>query len=392
MKIYIILIGLSVFATTNAQKKLSATFIQQNFDFADSQYHILMKNLGDSGMPQTFDKSKGKVISYPRKWWCTGFYPGVLLYIYEQTKDAALLKEAKRSLSIIEPNKYFTTNHDLGFMMFCSFGNAYRLLKDSSYKNVILQSAASLSTRYRPNVSIIQSWQSSKKFACPVIIDNMMNLELLEWSAHNGGNVYFDTIARHHANTTMKNHFRSNYSSYHVIDYDTITGKVLQKKTFQGYSDSSSWARGQAWGVYGYTMMYRFTKNPGYLLQAQHIAAYILNNPTLPKDLIPYWDYLDPKIPNVPRDVSAAAVMASGFLELGKYTTGKDKGKYIASAVTILQNLSSTAYRSKQGENGGFVLLHSTGALPFNSEIDVPLIYADYYYLEALKRYKDWYL
>jgi rhamnogalacturonyl hydrolase YesR len=199
-------------------------------------------------------------------------------------------------------------------------------------------------------------------------------------------------IAVVHANTTMKNHFRPDYSSYHVIDYDINTGEVLGKKTFQGYSDSSAWARGQGWALYGYTMMYRFTKDQKYLDQARHIAGFILNNPTLPEDKIPYWDFNDPKIPDVPRDASAAAVIASALLELGQYTYKKEKENYINAARQMLISLSGKKYHADLDENGGFLLMHSTGGLPLHSEIDVPLIYADYYFLEALKRYKDWYL
>lgn len=190
----------------------------------------------------------------------------------------------------------------------------------------------------------------------------------------------------------MKNHYRPDYSSYHVLDYDANTGEVIKKKTWQGYSDESAWSRGQSWGLYGYTMMYRFTKDPKYLDFANKIANFILTNPNLPKDKIPYWDFNAPDIPNAPRDASAAALMASAFTELGQYTKGKERKKYLDNAEQILINLSSPAYRAKLGENGGFLLMHSTGALPLKSEIDVPLVYADYYFLEALKRYKDWYL
>ncbi|QES90969.1 glucuronyl hydrolase [Rhizosphaericola mali] len=367
--------------------------IADNFAFADSQYHYLINaGLPLDEMPQSFNYTTNKVTGYERTWWCTGFYPGNLLYIYQQTKDESLLPEIRRTLKVIQPNENYTGNHDLGFMMFCSFGNAISILKDASYKKILFQSATSLSSRFRPHIPAIQSWNKSKNFNCPVIIDNMMNLELLEWVSQHGGDRKFAEIALQHANTTMKNHFRSNYSSFHVVDYDTSNGTVLQKKTWQGYADSSSWARGQGWGLYGFTMMYRFTKNKKFLEQARHIAHYILNNPKLPIDKIPYWDFSDPKIPNVPRDASAGALIASALLELGQYTSGKEKSNYVTNAEIMLQSLSSPGYRSKLGSNGGFLLMHSTGALPFNSEVDVPLIYADYYFLEALIRYKNWYL
>lgn len=388
-----LLLGSVLFCNaSHAQKKLSKDFIKENFAFADSQYKVLIQNADPVRMPQSYDSKTNKVVGREVSWWCTGFYPGSLWYLYEQTGDVTFRKEAERTQTVIRRNEFDTGTHDLGFMMYCSFGNGYRLTKDTAYKNVLLQSAASLATRFRPGIPAIQSWSWSKQFTCPVIIDNMMNLELLEWVSQNGGAATYADIAIKHANTTKKNHFRPDYSSYHVIDYNPQTGAVLQKKTFQGYSDPSAWARGQAWAVYGYTMMYRFTKDKQYLDQARHIAAFILDNPNMPADKVPYWDFNDPAIPNVPRDASAAAVTASALLELGRYTSGKEKKKYVSNAEQMLQSLASPAYRAPYGTNGGFLLLHSTGALPFKSEVDVPLIYADYYFLEALKRYKDWYL
>jgi hypothetical protein len=383
-----ILMNLSAIAQKADMKKL----IAENFAFADKQYHVLMQNTVPNKMPQSFDSSKREVISMGRTWWCTGFYPGTLINIFNETKDSSLWYEALRILKIIEPNQYYTGNHDLGFMMYCSFGKAYALTHDTAYKNILFNSAKSLSTRFRPGIPAIQSWSNVDKFSCPVIIDNMMNLELLEWVSQNGGSASYAKIAVQHANTTLKNHFRSDYSSYHVVDYDTATGKVLQKRTHQGYADNSAWSRGQAWGFYGYVMMYRFTKDEAYLSLAKHIAQFILKHPNLPKDMIPYWDFDDKAIPNVPRDASAAAITASALLELGQYVSGKEKQYYVESAGKILKTLSSPAYRSPLGGNGGFILMHSTGALPMKSEVDVPLIYADYYFLEALKRYRDWYL
>jgi unsaturated chondroitin disaccharide hydrolase len=377
--------------TFHAQsKKEMSNLIQKEFQFAEKQYKFLLKTVPQDKMPQSY--KDGKLVTKDISWWCSGFYPGSLWMIYEQTKDSEIRKEAERTLKIVESNKVFTRDHDLGFMMFCSFGNAYRITKDPKYKDIILTSAESLSTRFRPGMQAILSWDKMADFKGPVIIDNMMNLEMLNWASQNGNNKKLGEIAVAHANTTMKNHFRPDYSSYHVIDYDVNTGQVLGKKTFQGYSDSSAWARGQGWALYGYTMMYRFTKDEKYLIQAQHIANFILKNPTLPKDKIPYWDFNDPKIPNVPRDASAAGIIASALLELGQYSKGNEKKNYVDVAKQMLMGLSNEKYQAKLGENGGFLLMHSTGGLPLNSEIDVPLIYADYYFLEALKRYKDWYL
>lgn len=397
MKLYkVLFLGIAVAGMNTTlysqSKKEMSKLIDEDFQFADQQLRYQMQGLPSDKVPQSYDPKTGERINHERTWWGTGFYPGSLWLTYAQTKDPALKTEAERVMKIIQPNEYYTGNHDLGFMMFCSFGNAYEITKDPKYKDVLFQSAKSLATRYRPQMHAIQSWDKNKYWQMPVIIDNMMNLELLEWVSHNGGSPRYGEIAVEHANTTMKEQFRPDYSSYHVVDHDPETGKVIAKKTWQGYSDSSAWARGQSWGLYGFTMMYRFTKDPKYLDFAKHIAHFILTNPNLPKDKVPYWDYDDPKIPNVPRDASAAAIMASAFLELGQYTKGKDKNEYISVAKEILTNLSSPAYRAKVGTNGGFLLEHSTGALPLHSEIDVPLAYADYYFLEALTRYKDWYL
>jgi hypothetical protein len=251
---------------------------------------------------------------------------------------------------------------------------------------VIIQSAKTLSTRFRPITGTIRSWDhSTDKWAYPVIIDNMMNLELLFAATQLTGDSSFYKIAVTHANTTMKNHFRWDNSSYHVVEYDTITGNVVKKNTHQGFAHESAWSRGQSWGLYGYTMCYRFTKDKKYLDQAEKIATFILNHPNLPKDLVPYWDFNAPNIPNEERDASAAAILASGLYELSTYS--KNGKLFKEKADKIIESLTND-YRSPVGENKGFILLHSTGSRPSNSEVDVPLNYADYYYLEALLRSK----
>lgn len=385
----LVLLSCSAFAQ-NLNRKPMAQLINDEFKFALEQYKVLAKNIPTGKTPQTFQD--GKHVNYDIKWWCSGFYSGSLWYLYEQTKDEAVKKEAEDALKIIEPNQTYTGNHDLGFMMYCSFGNAYRLTGKPAYKAVIQRSAESLATRYRPNVKSIQSWNKSKYWDCPVIIDNMMNLEMMNWASGNGGDPKYKEIAVIHSNTALKNHFRPDFSSYHVIDYNPETGAVKRKATWQGAADCSAWARGQGWALYGYTMMYRFTKDETYLKQAKGIAHFILNHPNLPADKIPFWDFDAQGIPFAKRDASAGAIMASALLELGQYTNGAEKTEFKSAAETMIYSLASPAYRAKLGENGGFLLMHSTGAYPLNSEIDVPLVYADYYYLEALLRYKKWYL
>lgn len=335
--------------------------------------------------PRTLS-SDGNLVLVPAKDWTSGFFPGELWFLYEFTGDKKWEEQARTFTAQLEKEKLNGGTHDMGFKIYCSYGNGYRLTKDPAYKDIIIQSAKTLSTRFNPAVGCIRSWDhNADKWQFPVIIDNMMNLELLFAATCLTGDSSFYKIAVSHANTTMKNHFRSDYSSYHVIDYDPATGKVLHKQTHQGYADESSWARGQAWGVYGYTMCYRETKKPKYLEQAEKIASFILNNKRLPQDFIPYWDFDAPNIPNEPRDASAAAIIASAFYELSQYSAiGKF---YQKKADQIISNLTSY-YRSPIGQNRGFILLHSTGSKPMNSEVDVPLNYADYYYLEALLRSK----
>jgi hypothetical protein len=361
--------------------------IDQDFKDADAQYHVLMKRLPDNRFPKTYFVAKDSLVTSGSEWWCSGFYPGTLLYIYQQTKDATLLNEASRALGKLAKEQYNTSTHDLGFMMYCSFGNALKTDPKPEYKNILINSAKSLASRFDPKVGCIKSWDS-KKPEYLVIIDNMMNLELLFWATKATGDSSFYKIAVTHANTTLKNHFRADYSSYHVVNYNPQTGEVQKKRTQQGYADESAWARGQTWGLYGYTVMYRETKDKKYLDQANHIAQFILTNPNLPADKIPYWDFNAPNIPNALRDASAGAVMASALLELCRYTGGKTGKLYFNTAETIIRNFSKEPYLAASGSNGGFILQHSVGSLPQKSEVDVPLTYADYYFMEALNRYK----
>lgn len=339
-------------------------------------------------LPRTFN-NKGKDVSSGSGWWCSGFYPGVLWYLYENSKNPQTLQYAKEYTSRVEREKYTTDNHDVGFMLYCSFGNGLRLTGDPAYPEVLLTGAKSLATRYKPGMGLIRSWDFNKhKWQYPVIIDNMMNLELMMWAAEKSGDPVFKTMAVSHADKTMKHHYRPDYSCYHVVSYDTITALPHIRQTHQGYADESAWSRGQAWGLYGYTMMYRLTKEQRYLDQAVHIANYMIDHPNMPADYIPYWDYNAPDIPNAYRDVSAATIMASALIELSDYTN-KDQGrKYMDVVEKQIRTLATPKYTAKTGENGCFVLMHSVGHLPGKSEVDVPLTYADYYYVEALMRLK----
>lgn len=337
-------------------------------------------------LPRTLDK-EGKLITSDSKWWTSGFFPGVLWYLYEATGDTLLKEYACDYTSRVEKEKYNKGNHDVGFMLYCSFGNGYRLTGNEKYKQVLLKGAESLSTRYKDHIGVIRSWDFNRAvWQYPVIIDNMMNLELLfEATAFSGDSTFYN-IAVKHADTTMAHHFRPDNSCYHVVDYDPETGEVRKRQTAQGYADESSWARGQAWALYGYTTCYRYTKDKKYLDQAQKVYNFIFTNKNLPEDLVPYWDYDAPNIPNEPRDASAAACTASALYELDGYLPGNH---YKETADKIMESLGSPAYRAKVGTNGNFILMHSVGSIPHGQEIDVPLNYADYYFLEGLMRKRD---
>lgn len=327
--------------------------------------------------------------------WRSGFFPGSMWYLYELTGDTALVPLAQKYTEAISEAQNLTWHHDIGFIINCSFGNGRRFVKKDEYDKVLVQAARSLSTRFRPNAGVIQSWnvtgnswQAQRGWKCPVIIDNMMNLELLFEATKISGDSTFYNIAVSHANTTMREHFRPDGSCYHVIDYDPESGEVCHRQTAQGFADESAWSRGQAWAIYGYTMCYRETGDSKYLDQAVKTFNFMKNHPDMPSDLVPYWDMDADDIPNEPRDASAAAVIASALYELSTYPVA-DAPSYKDYADRIMASLASPEYTAEPGTNGRFILKHSVGSIPHNSEIDVPLNYADYYYLEALKRKRD---
>jgi unsaturated chondroitin disaccharide hydrolase len=368
------------------QKSLLAV-IEKNITDADAQYKLMARQLGADQFPKAFHPETGRMEYSNSGWWCSGFYPGTLLELYQQTHDKALLTEAQRIMAVLAKEQFNTHTHDLGFMMYCSFGTANKMSPSPEYRQILINSAKSLSTRNNPKVKAIKSWDS-KPSDFLVIIDNMMNLELLFWATKATGDSTFYNIAVNHANTTINNHYRPDYSSYHVINYNPENGAVQEKKTAQGFANESAWARGQAWGLYGFTVMYRETKNKKYLEQANNIASFILNSPNLPADKIPYWDFNAPNIPSALRDASAGAIIASALLELCRYANKADGQKYFTTAETILKTLSLPTYKNKAGTNGGFLLQHSVGHFPAGTEIDASLTYADYYFVEAMKRYK----
>jgi unsaturated chondroitin disaccharide hydrolase len=372
-------------AACNQPSTNPASIAEESLEVAAQQLALSIEKLGDSDQnPRTADN--GVLRQVRSRDWTSGFYPGCLWLIYEHTGDEKFMEAAKHFSRNVENEQFNDGTHDLGFMMYCSFGNGYRLTQEASYRDVIIQSAKTLATRFNPNVGCTKSWDHNQdKWQYPVIIDNMMNLELLFWVARETNDTDLYDLAVTHAETTMKNHYRGDYSSWHVLDYDTITGEVLHRHTHQGYAHESAWARGQSWGFYGYTMTYRETGEQKFLDQAKNIADFLLNHENLPEDMVPYWDFNAPNIPDALRDVSAAAILCSGLYELSTHL-GEEGDKYKMAADKILQSLSSEKYRAGIGENNNFILMHSVGHMPNNSEVDVPIIYADYYFIEACMR------
>lgn len=391
--IYLSTLFFSITAVASASATQNTDFVNENAAYAAEQYrgHLnIIDSVGQFINPRTV-LPDGKTWYVPVDDWCSGFFPGCLWYIGELTGDNSWASRAEKYTETLEEAQYLKWHHDVGFIIGSSYLNGYRHGGHDRYASVVINAAKSLSTRFRPGAGVIQSWnvdkgwQSERGWACPVIIDNMMNLEILfEASRLSGDSTYYN-VAVSHANTTMAHHFRPNFSCYHVVDYDPATGEVRHRQTAQGYADESSWARGQAWALYGYTMCYRYTGNPSYLYQAVKVCDMIFSDPSLPSDLVPYWDYNAPGIPDEPRDASAAACTASALYELSTYLPQRG---YKDLADKILISLSSPAYRAQTGTNSHFLLMHSVGSIPHGHEIDVPINYADYYYLEALLRKK----
>lgn len=388
-----IILTLAAAATAFFSCDTRPDLIKDNVANAEIQLGSLLKasEEGDTiRIPSSYQN--GKIIYVPTDDWVSGFFAGSLWYMYELTGDEFWAEHARSHTEVLDSIQYLTWHHDVGFMVYDSYGNGLRLKNIDGYKDVCVNTAKSLSTRFRPGAGVLQSWntdrgwQAERGWKCPVIIDNMMNLELLFKATEFTGDSTYAKIAISHADKTLENHFRPDWSCYHVVDYDPETGKVLGRCTAQGYADESAWARGQAWALYGFAVAYRFTGDRKYLDLSEHVAEYLFSHPNMPEDLVPYWDFNAPSIPDEPRDASSAAVIASGLYELSHLT---GKASYKETADKIISSLSSPAYRAAQGTNGGFILMHSVGSIPHGSSIDVPLNYADYYLLEALVRKRN---
>src|SRR5688572_15853756 len=334
-------------AYAQISRKSTDDIINASLALAAEQYVLLDHILADSLFPRAIAPD-GKMITNRSGWWTSGFFPASLWYLYEFSHEPLLKDLAISKSKIVEKEKLNISDHDIGFKIYCPFGNALRITRDSSYVPVIITAAQSLCKRFDPKVGLIRSWgniNDTREYL--VIIDNMMNLELLFAATRLTKDSTYYKVAVSQADNTIKEHFRPDGSSYHVLDYDPGTGKVKKKRTAQGNADSSAWARGQSWGLYGYTVCYRETKNKKYLEQAKKIVRFLLDHPRLPADKIPYWDFDAPGIPGAPRDASAASIMASALIELSGYVGRKEKQQYLSTAETIIRTLSDTAYRTR---------------------------------------------
>lgn len=378
----ILLIVLSLVVISCNRQETVEALADRVFKVAAEQVKLMDRMLEAGECPRSMNED-GSLMKSTIWWWCSGFYPGTAWLAYEYTHDEQIKELAWRHTIKLDSIRFRTNDHDVGFQLNCSYGNALRLTGNDDCRAVLRDGARSFATRFNPVTGCTRSWDyDGRPWDFPVIIDNMMNLELLLKVGQMYDEPELCRKAVRHADVTMTNHFRKDGSSWHLVDYDPQTGNVIKKQTVQGYSDDSAWSRGQSWGLYGFTMMYQYTRDEKYLDHAVKIAEYLL--PRLPEDGVPYWDYDDPDIPDVPRDASAAAIMASALVSLSGFVEGECSDKYLSTAENIVRTLASEEYLAEEGSNCGFILKHGVGFLKAGSEVDVPLTYSDYYFLEAI--------
>ena len=368
----------------HAAPKNEPAWVKESLRVASAQAKAMLPQVVATGK---VPRSKQNLLTSMEDW-TSGFYPGVLWYLYSYTGDAFWRENAEKVTALLEEQQYNTKDHDVGFRITCSYGNGWGLTGNKAYEKVIVQAAKSLATRFNDQTRTIMSWEPrpARDWKYPVIIDNMMNLELLLEAAKLSGDDRLKQIAVAHADQTIKYQYRKDYSCPHVVDYDPATGKVRKADWNNGFSDPkvAAWSRGQAWGLYGFAMMYRETRYDRYRQHAESIAGFVLNHPKLPEDMVPYWDFAAPETPTM-RDASAAAIMASALLELSTHSA--EGRKYFQAGEKILKTLASRQYLAEPGSNDNFILKHATGNYLKKNELDGPLIYADYYFVEGLLRY-----
>lgn len=382
-KLFFIVLSLIIISCKSKKKESynAQSELQNRFN------KLLSYKLDSVAFPRSYSYDKQEIKKVPSKDWTSGFFAGNLWQIYALTGNEDFKKRAIEWTGFIEKEKFNNRTHDMGFKIYCSFGNGLILDDNQAYKNIIVKSAQTLSMRFNEDIGSIRSWDFNKdKWQFPVIIDNMMNLELLFEATKISGDSTFHKIAVTHANTTLKNHFRPDNSTWHVLDYDTIIHQPRLKVTHQGIANNSAWARGQGWAINGFTMMYRYTKDLKYLEQAKATTNFFINHKNLPDDGIPYWDFDDPSIPNTSRDVSAATIVASALVELYSYTNDET---YLNYSKKVINTLETTNYILASDLEAPFILDHSFGDWSKKAEMNEPIVYGDYYYLQTLLRLKS---
>ena len=397
MKYVIVILLLILNSCTSSSDKselkgLSASKVDELIEHAASQYKVLLQNAPDSSQYPFYLNEDGSIFFVEKKNWTSGYVPGVMWYLYANTQDQFWKNQAMRWCTSIESEKLATNKHDTGVMLYTSFGLGHKIGGVKEYKDILIEGADSLLVRYNEKIGLIKSWNSKglqNDWLFPVIIDGMIVLDLPFYAGKFSDNKEMIRKATSHATITMQNHFRDDGSAPHVVDYDPNTGKKRYFDTHQGYSKASSWARGQAWAIYGFPLAYRYTGDRSYLETAMRTADYVFTHENMPDDLIPFWDYLAPEIPDEPRDASAAAIMCAGLLEMCQYLNDEDKEKYLNYAQKIIISLSKPEYLCENGDCQGFILKHSVYNKPSGKGVDTPINFTDFYFLEALIRYKE---
>ena len=359
-------------------------WVAKAFDVAECQATDMYAKVHERGkLPRSIERG----LQGPEDW-TAGFFPGVMWNLYEHTGDTVWQHRAEYACTLLEGQQFNAHDHDIGFKMQCSLGRGLELTGNPQYRQKLYRSARTLASRYDPRVGLIQSWEDmpGRDWQFPVIIDNMMNLELLMEAYKLSGDTSLRDVAVRHADKTLRCHYRPDRTCPHVVDYDATTGEVRRFDWNNGSDDTSvsAWSRGQSWGLYGFTMMYRETGDTAYLRHAERIADMLLSHPAMPADMIPYWDYSGAGRSTM-RDASAAAIMSSALMELSAYS--KDGPRYFAAGEKQLRSLASDEYLAEPGTHGAFIIKHATGNYLRHSELDGALSYADYYFLEGLLRY-----
>ena len=364
--------------------------------------HVSTYATPDANYPRAVNPTTGKWIPLGMGWlsdlnrwgyvhWAGGYIPGSLWYMYQHTSDQTWKNYAQSWTKRLDYEQTRTKDHEAGFIVPRSFGLGYKITSDPNYKQVIINATDTLiDSRHNPLIGCIKSWNKVGNKPYTVIIDGMMVLDMVFWASKNGGEPAWYNVAVSHANKTMANNVRPNGSVWQAVDYNEVTGAVDLKWNKQGYNNNTTWSRGQAWGIEGFVIAYRETLDPNYLTTAKKIANYFIDH--LPPDYVPYWDFNAPEHPEARqvRDTSAAAIAASGLLDLITFLSDYDpaKQKYQNAAVNILNSLASSTYLA-EGTNSMGILLHGTANGNNTSELDTSLMYGDHFFIEALMRYED---